>query len=209
MKPMDEVIAVHGLAQTVWLVPKIGCEGRQPNVPRSYVDRETLALVAVVAERYSGEPYGAPVPIHLAIEQAGVLELGADVSVGYASGHLQLPAADPVRIFYQPRLHYRPGYQQDVAESSGRSDLSIRLHPVGPGRVEQLSTSMAVGLGTDLTFEPPPISGRIIECLAQMSNQRGSPGRFRGVGHGEHPCRVGSPERADHGRGILDLTSRD
>src|SRR5688572_24673590 len=104
MQPMDEVIAVDILPQAVGLVDQVRGQCGEAKASGTNVNRESLALIPVVAQRYARKTGRAPVPVHLTIEQVGKSELTADVGIGDAAGDVELATTQPIRIVYQPRL---------------------------------------------------------------------------------------------------------
>ena len=98
---MHEVVSMDRLAQAVGLILQIGGQGGQSDGWGTDVDGQALPLVPVVAEWNTRQTHRAPVTVHLAVGQFGVLELEPDVRVGHSAGHLELPPADPILVVRQ------------------------------------------------------------------------------------------------------------
>src|SRR3954471_23588403 len=113
---MDEVVPMHRAAQAVDLILEVGGERGQPEIPGPDLYSQPLSLIAVVAQRDARQSGRPPVPIHLAVEEAGILELGTDVCVRDTAGEAQFGPAPPVRIVSQPRFGDRTGGENQITE---------------------------------------------------------------------------------------------
>ena len=200
---------MHRTAQAVGFVLELGGHGRQAETLGADLECEALALVPVVAQRYTWQADRTPVPVHLAVEHAAVLELGAEVGVGHAAGDIDVPAARPVGIPRKPRLHHRSRDQQDAAENCLGSQLRIGPHPIRAGRVKQLPAGMRIGLSPNPELDPPAVSRRVLKLLAQPLDECGAGSTGGAIRGREHPNGIGSAKRPNHWRGVLDLTAGD
>src|SRR5580765_6366330 len=126
---------MHRAAETVHLILEIGGKGGEPQVFRSNLDSQSLPFIRVVAQRNAGETHRAPVPIHLAIKKAPVLELGTDVRVDDPPGELQVRSASPVWIVDQPGLGHGASGQNEVAKRGPAAQLRVWPYPFGSSRM--------------------------------------------------------------------------
>jgi hypothetical protein len=72
---VHDQIPVYRLAQAVDFALKIRSDGIEPEISSAQGERQTLPLVAVIADRDRPVPHRSPVPLQLTVGDVPVLEL--------------------------------------------------------------------------------------------------------------------------------------
>ena len=97
--------------------------------------RQLGLVVAVVAEPDALDSDRAPVPVHLPVEHAAVLELRAQVGLGHAPRQLQVAPAGPLRVVGDPRLRGQPTDHGERAHAGLAGELGVGADPVRAERM--------------------------------------------------------------------------
>ncbi len=149
----------------------------------------------------------SPVPIHLTVEHAPVLELRARVRFDHAPCEREVVAARPFGIVHDAWLRGRPAHERKRAERGFTGEVGVGPDAVGPERMQDIAADMAEGLCASADAESPAVLIRwVLELLAQgMDEAR----RAGGVGRGKDACRIGATKGPDHGRRVLDVAACD
>ena len=125
-------------------------------------------------------------------------------------------AAGPLRVVNDAGLRRRTSDEGEAPDGRLAGEVRVRPDPVGAQRVQDVPPEMAVRLTARPGSDPPGVlSRRIGETQPQGMNERretataGGPVLGQGVGRREDPHRVAPPERADHGRRVVEVPPRD
>src|SRR6266545_6541505 len=156
LEPVNEVVAVDGLVETVLLRPEIGCERAESNGLGAQLELESLPLECDVTERNARQAHGSPVVEQLPKREATVAELPAQVPLDQASRDIFLRAIGPIGVADETRLDGSPACGHDRAERRPDPKVQIGILGAWPAQVERIPALLRVCFTSAASLEPPP-----------------------------------------------------
>ena len=171
--------------------------------------RELRLRVAVVAEADPLDADGSPVPVHLPVEHAAVLELRAEARLGHPPRQLQVASPRPFGVVGEPGLRRQPPRHDQRPHGGLAGEVGVGPDTVGSERVIDVAPNLGIGLGAGAGGEQPALGiGRLAQLLTEPADQCGAP-LSRGIGARQHSQRIRPPERTQHRRGVGDVAAGD